>query len=123
MKKAVFLYNVQSGKGHIARNVEKICGIFAEGGYAVTPRLIDFGSNPFDGNEQIDLMVVAGGDGTLNFALNAMKSKGLDIPSSGSTAAGSMTSISSISFRSGSSRPLRSGLPTRASTASGNWPT
>ena len=80
MKKAVFLYNVQSGKGHIARNVEKICGIFAEGGYAVTPRLIDLGSNPFDGNEQIDLMVVAGGDGTLNFALNAMKSKGLDIP-------------------------------------------
>ena len=36
--------------------------------------------NPFDGHETIDLMVVAGGDGTVNFAVNAMKSKGLDIP-------------------------------------------
>lgn len=80
MKQAVFLYNVQSGKGRIARNVERICSIFAESGYAVTPQLIDFGSNPFDGNESIDLMIVAGGDGTLNFAVNAMKSKGLDIP-------------------------------------------
>ncbi|HIW65702.1 MAG TPA: YegS/Rv2252/BmrU family lipid kinase [Candidatus Alistipes intestinipullorum] len=80
MKKAVFLYNVQSGKGRIARNVENICAIFAENGYSVTPQLIDFNRNPFDGNEQIDLMVVAGGDGTLNYAVNAMKSKGLDIP-------------------------------------------
>ena len=80
MKRAVFLYNVQSGKGHIARNVERICSIFAENGYTATPQLIDFARNPFEGNETIDLMVVAGGDGTLNFALNAMKAKGLDIP-------------------------------------------
>lgn len=80
MKKAVFLYNVQSGKGRIARNVERICAIFTENGYDVLPQLIDFSRNPFDGNERIDLMVVAGGDGTLNYAVNAMKSKGLDIP-------------------------------------------
>lgn len=80
MKKAVFLYNVQSGKGRIARNVSRICSIFAESGYAVEPQLIDFNRNPFDGNEAIDLMVVAGGDGTLNYAVNAMKTKGLDIP-------------------------------------------
>ena len=33
------------------------------------PQLIDFGANPFDGNEQIDLMVVAGGDGTVNYVV------------------------------------------------------
>lgn len=80
MKTAVFLYNTQSGKGRIARNVESICTVFRAYGYDITPQLIDFGANPFDGNEQIDLMVVAGGDGTVNFVVNAMKNKGLDIP-------------------------------------------
>lgn len=44
------------------------------------PQPIDFNVNPFDGHETVDLMVVAGGDGTVNFAVNAMKRKGLDIP-------------------------------------------
>ncbi|WP_064974882.1 diacylglycerol/lipid kinase family protein [Alistipes provencensis] len=80
MKQAVFLYNTQSGKGKVARNVEAICTVFRAYGYEITPQLIDFGANPFDGNEAIDLMVVAGGDGTVNYVVNAMKGKGLDIP-------------------------------------------
>ena len=80
MKTAVFLYNPESGKGIIARNVGCISTIFQAYGYDVTPQRIDFTVNPFDGNETIDLMVVAGGDGTVNYAVNAMKRKGLDIP-------------------------------------------
>ena len=80
MKQAVFLYNTQSGKGKVARNVEAICTVFRAYGYEITPQLIDFGANPFDGNAAIDLMVVAGGDGTVNYVVNAMKGKGLDIP-------------------------------------------
>ena len=80
MKTAVFLYNPESGKGIIARNVGCISTIFQAYGYDVTPQRIDFAVNPFDGNETIDLMVVAGGDGTVNYAVNAMKRKGLDIP-------------------------------------------
>ena len=80
MKSAVFLYNAQSGRGRIRRNVERVCDVFREGGYDILPVPIDFGANPFDGHEQIDLMVVAGGDGTVNFVVNAMKQKGLDIP-------------------------------------------
>ena len=53
---------------------------FREAGYAIEPLAIDFHANPFEGHEAIDLMVVAGGDGTINFALNRMKEKGLDIP-------------------------------------------
>lgn len=79
MKRAVFLYNPQSGKGHIARNADNICAVFRDGGYDIRPQPIDFGANPFDGNEAVDLMVVAGGDGTVNFVVNAMKRKGLDI--------------------------------------------
>lgn len=80
MKKAVFLYNVRSGKGRIARNVGRICAVFAEYGYDIRPQEIDFSANPWDGNETIDLLVVAGGDGTVNFAVNAMRERGLDIP-------------------------------------------
>ncbi len=80
MKKAVFLYNNQSGKGRIGEKVDAVCEVFRGAGYGIEPVAIDFGANPFDGRETIDLMVVAGGDGTVNFALNAMKRKGLDIP-------------------------------------------
>ena len=62
MKTAVFLYNPESGKGKIARNVGCISTIFQAYGYDVTPQRIDFAVNPFDGNETIDLMVVAGGE-------------------------------------------------------------
>ena len=38
MKTAVFLYNPESGKGKIARNVGCISTIFQAYGYDVTPR-------------------------------------------------------------------------------------
>ena len=80
MKTAVFLYNPESGRGRASREAEQIDEIFRTNGYRVVPQPIDFSVNPFDGHETIDLMVVAGGDGTVNFAVNAMKSRGLDIP-------------------------------------------
>ena len=80
MKKATFLYNVRSGRGRIAGYAERIRAIFAEHDYDLELLPIDFSKNPFDGREQLDLLVVAGGDGTVNFAVNAMRSKGLDIP-------------------------------------------
>lgn len=80
MKRALFLYNVRSGKGRIARSVERICALFAEYGYDMLPQRIDFVRNPFEGNETAELAVVAGGDGTVNYAVNAMRARGLDIP-------------------------------------------
>ena len=42
-------------------------------------KLLNFEANPFDGEEDIELVVVCGGDGTVNFVVNSMRSKGLDI--------------------------------------------
>lgn len=80
MKQAVFLYNKQSGRGRIERHIDQITALFADHGYHIEPLPIDFGANPFDGHEHIDLMVVAGGDGTINFTVNKMCAKGLNIP-------------------------------------------
>ena len=80
MQKALFLYNPAAGRGRIARNVGGIVDIFSENGWELTPEKIDFGRNPFDAHPDIRMVIAAGGDGTVNYAVNAMKRKGLDIP-------------------------------------------
>lgn len=80
MKKVLFLYNPQSGKGRIERKANQIAAVFRNNGYQIELLRIDFTQNPFEGREEVDLAVVAGGDGTVNFLLNRMKQKELDIP-------------------------------------------
>lgn len=79
MKQAIFIYNPHSGRGRIERNCAAIVELFRRHGFAIEPLPIDFSQNPFEGREAIDLAVVAGGDGTVNFVINRMKEKGLDI--------------------------------------------
>ena len=80
MKKALFLYNPRSGRGHIEQCKEAILAEFEAAGYAVEALQIDFGSNPFEGREDLDLAVVAGGDGSMNYLVNCMMRKGLNLP-------------------------------------------
>lgn len=76
--KALLLYNPKSGKGRIQKHIAKIRAIFAEAGIDITPREIDFSSSPFEGAENTELVVVCGGDGTVNYVVNTMKGAGLD---------------------------------------------
>lgn len=80
MKKALFLYNPRSGRGRIEQCKEAILAEFEAAGYAVEALQIDFGSNPFEGREDLDLAVVAGGDGSMNYLVNCMMRKGLNLP-------------------------------------------
>lgn len=77
--KALLLYNTSSGRGRIAHYIGDIRAIFARAGIDITPREIDFRSNPFEGITDEELVVVCGGDGTVNFVVNTMMSAGLDI--------------------------------------------
>ena len=76
--KSLLLYNTASGKGRIGHHIAKICGVFAEVGIELTPRQLDFQSSPFEGAEDVELVVICGGDGTINHVVNAMKNAGLD---------------------------------------------
>ena len=79
MRKAILLYNKQAGRGRVEYNLDSVLTLFADAGYSIEPCHIEFGKNPFDGYENIDLVVVAGGDGTLNYVVNAMMHKRLRI--------------------------------------------
>lgn len=76
--RALLLYNTSSGRGRIRGHIADIRAIFAQANIDIIPREIDFCSNPFKGIEDVELVVVCGGDGTVNYVVNAMKSTGLD---------------------------------------------
>ena len=75
--KGLLIYNVNAGKGHIARRVEDIVAIFREEGIELRPKLINFGVNPFEGDEEAEIAVICGGDGTINYVVNAMYDLGI----------------------------------------------
>lgn len=79
MQRVLFLYNGNSGRGDILRHKEQICAILSSRGAEVAAEEICFGRNPFDGHDDIDTVVVAGGDGTLNYVVNAMATSGRNL--------------------------------------------
>lgn len=79
MRRAVLLYNAAAGKGKIEKNVDRIVEIFREADYDMQPLPIRFGTNPFDWCGKVDLAVIAGGDGTINYVVNAMMRRQLSI--------------------------------------------
>ena len=80
-KKLLLLYNVKAGRGRIRRKMDALEQIFSEAGYAPIPKMLRFGQNPFEGeSDDIDLVVICGGDGTINYVFNAMRAMNLDYP-------------------------------------------
>lgn len=79
MMRGLLLYNNKAGKGRIARHLDNIVAIFRDADIELRPKVIEFDKNPFDGDESAELAVVCGGDGTINFVVNKMHDKGLDV--------------------------------------------
>lgn len=77
--KTLLLYNQKAGRNRAANKISKVADIFRSAGHSVEKAAIDFGRNPFDGYEDTDLVVIAGGDGTINFVINKMEERSLDI--------------------------------------------
>lgn len=76
--RALLLYNTSSGRGNFKSRIMDIKAVFKEAGIDIRPHRIDFSKNPLDGYEDSELVVICGGDGTVNYVVNAIKSKDLD---------------------------------------------
>ncbi len=77
LKRAIFLYNNEAGKSKIDARAKEIVEILKKGGYDATSEILDFKS--VDTPQRIndfDLVVVAGGDGTVNYIVNILKQNG-----------------------------------------------
>lgn len=76
--KALLLYNTKAGKGRIEGRIGSIVKIFHDAAIELRPKHLSFEHNPFDGEEDVELVVICGGDGTINYVVNKMREKGLD---------------------------------------------
>ena len=84
MRKMLFVYNPRSGKGLIRNNLFDIINTFTQGGYEVTAyptqALMDGYKKIQTSAQDYDMVVVSGGDGTLNEAVKALMSLPVKIP-------------------------------------------
>lgn len=84
MRKLLFLVNPNAGQRRVNKSLTEIIGIFNEGGYEVTVFLTD---GPGSGTKIVqeragdyDLVVCAGGDGTLNETITGVLRAGASCP-------------------------------------------
>jgi YegS/Rv2252/BmrU family lipid kinase len=84
MKKLLFVFNPYSGRAQIKNNLLEIVDIFTKAGYNTT---VYPTQAPNDGFEKIkneaadfDLVVVSGGDGTLNEAVRGLTESSVNVP-------------------------------------------
>ena len=84
MRKLLFLVNPNAGQRRVNKSLGEIIGIFNEGGYEVT---VFMTTGPGDGTRIVrdrakdyDLVVCAGGDGTLNETITGLMEAGADCP-------------------------------------------
>lgn len=83
MKKMLFVFNPNSGRGMIKRKLFEVVDIFAKE-YHVwlypTQAAMDGYYYILNTEENFDVVVCSGGDGTLNEVIKALRRKGTDIP-------------------------------------------
>lgn len=84
MNKVKFIYNPYSGENTIISDIDKVIMIHQKYGYEVVPFRLGMNCNIreafLDMDESYNYVLVAGGDGTVDSAVNCMKKLNINIP-------------------------------------------
>ena len=84
MKKVKFIYNPKSGDNRILDALDDIVAIHQHKGYAIIPfrMTFDYDDDDIIGDldESYHHVLVAGGDGTINYIVNLIKTRQIDVP-------------------------------------------
>ncbi|MDD3108524.1 MAG: YegS/Rv2252/BmrU family lipid kinase [Alistipes sp.] len=85
MKKVRFIYNPRSGETLITEWLDHIVEIYQSHGLSIMPYRLCFNEQEeealLDGvDESFHHLLIAGGDGTVNYVINQMKRRGVDVP-------------------------------------------
>jgi YegS/Rv2252/BmrU family lipid kinase len=84
MKKVKFIYNPRSGDNRIVNALDEIISIHQGRGFSIIPYRLTFGPNDRtmldDLDETVHHLLIAGGDGTINYVVNILKNRDVDIP-------------------------------------------
>ena len=83
-RKALFVYNPRSGEMPVGDLLDEITQLYPQKGYSLTlPRLTfaEEAGHPLDVlDNSYDHILFAGGDGSVNYIINELKSRGTDVP-------------------------------------------
>jgi YegS/Rv2252/BmrU family lipid kinase len=78
MTKAMILYNPKAGRGTSVKFAREAVKLFRERGINLEPRHLQLGVNPFEDARDVELVIVCGGDGSINYVVNSMRNAGIN---------------------------------------------
>lgn len=85
MRRVKFIYNPSSGESLVTDRLDDIIDIYQKRGYTMTLYRLNFDNNQAqdilsDLDESYHHILIAGGDGTVNYVVNLLKTNNLNIP-------------------------------------------
>ena len=78
MTRAIILYNPKAGRGTSVKLAKEAVELFRKHDIDLKPQHLQFGVNPFTNEMDVELVIVCGGDGSINYVVNCMRQVGIN---------------------------------------------